>query len=401
MDTPSSVHDTDTNVIVQSLVDFLNPRDAHAFSLTSQTHHSAVSSTGSLGYIARRQVQRIIGRETITPSCDHDWDLTHTLLVTDPGALYCTGSPVDADIAKSVGALDSSLDADQSRATWEAGDAITAGHLAAFKLREKSERHRLSAEDYIYFISAALMSNRLDILSLPEMVKWIGMLDASDMDNALEIIVDYKTSPSVVDFFLSHAPPAGIDFNRFIHRIIEDGSYGLVKVALKHDLVPFGGLIDGKTYSSEDDCYDKMWGPLWLAAKNDRVNIVLLLLSHPRAKEITEMNDDGALHTSVRRGCVEVVRLLLDSGLAELDEVYLPTVAEKGRLEMVELLLSYPAAKINNYCVRRAVENEHTEVALLLLRDPTRLPSDLNKKSLLSSALSAGDETVIAAVRAL
>lgn len=391
--------DNRISTVTQCLAEFLTPESVRTLRAASREYRSAVSCAGSLDYLARRQTQRIVGEKiTLPATSDHDWDRTHALLITDPFALYYTGNELDADIARKAGAtLTCDVLTGVNTPIWHIEQAAVNGHFEAFTVLEEHFHESLGVANYSDTIRASLMSGCLEILSLPRVARCLGLMDPDGVNSRLSIIDDYCTPPRVADFFLSNVSLANVDTNPYLYNIIGRGAYGLVKVFLKHDLVPFGGSIDGAGYASGcDDYYGERWNPLWLAAKCGHLNIVRLLLADPRSKDI--VLEECALHHAVEQGFVEIVRPVLDSGLAKIDEVYLPTAAEVGRLEMVKLLLSYPETKFSAYAIRHAIDNGHTDVALLLLEhfsDHTAL----NKKELLKLAAFAGDEAVIAALR--
>ena len=379
---------SDTHSILQCLVAFLTPRCLRAVCVTSCEHSRIVQHIGSRDSIYRAQIHRIVQQHITTPAdAVHDWDLTHTLLTTSPSALYYTGTELDTAVARAMQVTDFSQKYEVDTVAAAMLDVVQDGYTAAFCVWEASERYRMTREDYNTFLQGALMSHCYDILALPAMLQRLSRVSACTVESYLVTICDYTVPPRMIDLFLHNAPLAGVDCDPFLCRIISQGVIGAVKVALQHNLVPFG---------DDMHCYN----PLCTAIHYNHVNIMRLLIADPRCTDI----DIGSevLDRPVKYGHVESARLLLDKYPTSTDHsLALCSAAECGRLEMVQLLLSYPATHIYSRAVRQATCNGHTEIALLLLSNRERFLGSLDHRALLDDALFAGDADVICAVRSL
>lgn len=395
------------NAIVNSLVSFLDPETTRQLRASTRGYKAAVTGAGSMQHLARRRVQEIVGEDLadIAEDKEHDWDLTYRLLTTDPFALYYTGNETDVEIARKMGApMPGVQNITASSVLRHMQEAARNGWLDVFKVLLKEEENRLTGADYALFIFEALTSEKLNIFSLEEMTLAMSIMSEQDFQENLEGIVDKRVSPYIADFFLSHVPRFDtIAANSAIYEAVRNGLYALMRVFLKHNLVELGRDIDGEGYASEDPYYGRNWNPLWLAAKHGKLNIVELLLSDPRSRDI-ELND-YALDEAVNRGNVEIVKLMLDS-IAEIENTYLNDAVLSDNLEMVKLLLSYPSTYFDYVGLQAAlvtaVDNDYTWIAATLLKDPRigSISSEI-RKHLMASAEFNGNETLMKMLRSL
>lgn len=77
-------------------------------------------------------------------------------------------------------------DADPNVVLWHMGMAAEKGKVDVFNVLLKQEESKLEDEDWQVFISDALLSNKLDILSLDKMKLAISAMSAQDISNNLE-----------------------------------------------------------------------------------------------------------------------------------------------------------------------------------------------------------------------
>ena len=412
--------DSNTNVIVNSLVGFLDPETTRMLRASTKGYKQSVSGAGSMQFLARRRVQEIAGEMDVDPVAaqQHDWDLTYRLLTTDPFALYYTGNEVDAEIARRMGALmPDDKNTTVNSVVWHMENAAGEGWVDVFKTLLKEEEGKLDNMNWQAFIAEALCSNKLDILSLEEMKVAMSTMSLQDISGNLENVVDWRVSPFVADFFLSHAqyPSDRGVADSAVYQAIKDGNCGLMKVFLKHDIVSFESYIDGSTYiDGADDHYGENWNVTWLAAKHGRLNILQLLLTDPRTEDI-ELQD-YALEEPVKRGYVEIVRLMLSiasvdvqDGVAYsngIDNAYLSNAVLSDSLDMVKLLLSYNSVYFQSVnlqaALATAVDNDYVWIAVTLLKDPRvgSMSSEV-RKHLMVSAEFNGNEMLVKMLLAL
>ncbi|XP_057659691.1 ankyrin repeat and SAM domain-containing protein 1A-like isoform X6 [Diorhabda carinulata] len=159
-----------------------------------------------------------------------------------------------------------------------------------------------------------------------------------------------------------------------LHHAALNGHKEIVKLLLEHDAST--NIVDSKGSS-----------PLHLAAWSGNVDIVRLLLSGPSMCNVnlTNKNDETALHCAAQYGHTQVVSLLLehacDPGIRNCrGETALELAAQYGRLDTVELLVRTDPSLIQ--CLKRttpdtvfphtplhlASRNGHKAVVEVLLR---------------------------------
>lgn len=298
---------------------------------------------------------------------------------------------------------------------WHMEKAAEKGWVDAFKVLLKEEENKLDNGNWQVFIGGALVSGKLDILSLEETTLAMSIMSPEDISSSLENILEARLSPFIANFFLERiSVPADVGFAEpLVYHVIQDGSYGLFKVFLKHGLVNFDSAIDGHGYAEEGGYQNKIWNVTWLAAKLNRLNILRLLLDDPRSRDIEQLY--YALIDPIRRGYVEAVRLMMNASPIEIlkdgrrssrdmNGDYLEMAVLSGSSEMVKVLLSCPFYHepiLLQDALVTAVNNDYTQIAVTLLSDPRlgSLSAEVRKR-LVTNADFNGNAKLVRLLRA-
>ena len=338
-----SGNSSDLHAVMSSLTPFLTPETTRALRSSTTAHKSAITSAGSSSYLARKQIEELLGQSIAPAPAAHDWQLTYNLLRTLPSALYYTGSATDAEVAQKSGAL---LINDDYGVVTAMTSAARHSRVDAFLVLYEHEQSRLSPANYGSFIITALGSNNLSILSLPVLVAQMPNLSRAAIQTCLAKIVRNVVNPFVADFLLSRIMPAlkNINMTPRLRKAIEVASYDIPNLLEESNLKP-----------------------LQLAADYGRLKIVQLMLSHHHGENVV-------IDKPIRRGYTEIVRLLLDAGVVDIKPDYLELAVASTRTEMVVLLLSHDlptvlTPKLMQAALLVAVDNRLTDIAALLQAD--------------------------------
>lgn len=397
-----SPSEANRDVIVRSVLQFVDPQVAAVLRTTSLGYETSVARAEADRALDKRRVEELIG-EALPDAPRHNWAVTRELADFSPFELLYTGNDIDSLVARKLG--------------WEKLDVSTSGNLAA--AREMLHREVVASaelgnitslkillphlapiteEMYKDIIMGAFIHSQQAVLEIPEIFAQLRVYDEDDIEGLLDTGMDENVSPNVLDFVLSSVNLAigNFDYMWIVRRMITEGSFGFVLVMLKHNI--FSPFEQTKINHGQS-----AWIPLNLAAEHGHAKIVRLFLEDPRLASVEELNYPPK--KIILGGYADVFRLLMNCGKSNREENKdsdMLFAAGAGRLGIVQMMYEKYAEDedvFNIHSLKEAVNNDHTDVALLILSSPVVHLSQRQKNDLIATARYFGNSVLERAIR--
>lgn len=391
-----SSSEADRDIIVRSVLQFIDPEVAQVLRTTSFAYESSVARAEADRALDKRRVEELIGEELPNVQV-HNWAQTYKLAETSPLVLAYTGNEIDQYVAKKLGweRYDESTPAlalaAREKMIKEAEASAETGNVLSLKVVLKY-LGPLTRDEYWSIAMEAIYNLKQAILEVSEIFARIQDADEEDIDAILEATTNSSIPPQMFDFLLTN-----VDLTRnvptkfsYLYSLIKDGMIGNVKVMLKHELFnPFEKVVDDQ-YVDNHSIHAYTWWPIWLAACYGHVDIVAFFLTDPRldaVKSFTFSMRDVVVH-----GHERVFRMLFETGKLDDEggeDEYLVLAAKGNHLDIARVIfdrLSTDDWVFNVQPLRAAVNNDRMEIALLILSSPVVRLNQQQKNELIATA---------------
>lgn len=406
-----SASEADRDIIVRSVLQFVDPEVAAALRATSFGYETSVARAQRDAVLNKRKVEELIGEE-LPNVAGKDWAATYALATTFPLALmYTTTDPVDEHVGEARGQkrYDQSTPAaslaSRHLMVKDAKLAAEAGNVLALKVFLVF-LGPLTSDQYWSIIDEGITNGHLGVLEVPEIFAALQTAQPGAVESVLKMAANEAVSPLILDFVFANMDLVNSVFDQFPHlyRMIRDGLISSVSVLLKHDLFdPFQKVIGDQNYMNKDYVHGLVWWPIWLAASFGHTDMVALFLEDDRLSTVDSFK--FSLRNIVIQGHEQVFRMLYDTGKLEEEggeDEYLDLAAQAGYLDIARVIferLSEDSWVFNNRVLCIAVNNNRTEIALLILSSPIITLTQQGKNQLIATAKYNGNLTLERAIR--
>jgi len=398
-----SPESADRDTIVRSILPFVNPEVAQVLRSVSQGYgRSVIASSAKL--TMKRRVEEILGFEINSPDeYKQDWALTYEILEGNKfwPSLWLTGSEIDRGIAERKGVKK------LVPGYKDALGALEGGRMRLFALLLNITWGGMVDTNRCLLVGHAIDVGAIEVLNVSPIIEFIREMNGDDISAVVSFVSQHSdSSPYVFDFFLSNTAitPKDVGLSRQIGECVAGGAVGLVRVFIKYNLVKPFEIIEGAS-SALNGGND--YTLFWLACQSGCLEMVRLLFAlRPVDPNEIQVMDVGSYNLGdlVKYGDLEIVGLLLKSGLVDDVSNYIWDSIQAGRLEMFRLLASFSEAHGNVgapgsvYHLETAVNNNYVEMAMILLRDQQLRLTPMLKNKLVGIARYNGNNALARAL---